>query len=256
MSRRPAIVLLLAALTLTAGCSFLAPNPDSYTATYEYRVGVDATATLEDVTVRVPLPRGGASDPAAFVPNGTVDGFDTGIVETTHGPMLELTADEFAVETRYYRYVEEDGLGRREEIDESTYDPSNPDHQKVSRRTVTVSVTRRATYPIETRTPIGTEPTFYPGATRDLTTCSLPNRGETTCFAYEAPIYLDYDTAADTNVSGHVTLHGSNEWFAGGWTGNSYTDRVGFDVAGPRSEWVIVNGTTEVGRGNYPSPER
>jgi hypothetical protein len=259
MSRRPVLAVLLAGLTLTAGCSFLAPNPESYTSTYEYSVGVDATGTLSDVTIRVPLPREDAAPVVAadvVAPNGTVDGFDAAVVETPYGPMLELTADEFVVQTRYYRFVEEDGLGRREEIDESEYDPSDPDHQEVARRTVTVDVTRTATYPIETRTPVGESPTFLPGATRELTDCRFPYRDETACFAYDAPVYLSYESAESTRVSGVVATYGSNEWFAGGWTGNGYSDTVRFDVTGPRDGWVVANGTTEVGRGTYPSPER
>jgi hypothetical protein len=170
--------------------------------------------------------------------------------------MLELTADEFVVETRYVRFVEEDGLGRREEIDESAFDPEDPDHRKVTRRTVTVSVTREATYPIETRTPVGESPTFVPEATRNLTNCPFPYRDETACFAYDAPIYLSYESAESTRVSGVVATHGSNEWFAGGWTGNGYSDTVRFDVTGPQDGWTAANGTTEVGRGKYPSPER
>jgi len=259
MSRQTVLALLLAALTLTAGCSFLAPNPESYTSTYDYSVGVDATATLSDVTIRVPLPQVGGEtvvDASVVAPNGTVEAFDAAVVETEYGPMLELTADEFAVETRYYRFVEEDGLGRREEISESEYDPSNPNHQKVERRTVRVSVTQEATYPIETRTPVDESPTFYPDATRELAACRVPYQDETACFAYDAPIYLSYDAPADAQVSGSVMLSGSNEWFAGGWTGNSYTDQVTFGVTGPRDGWVVANGTTETGRGNYPAPER
>lgn len=259
MARQSVLAVLLAGLTLTAGCSFLAPNPESYTSSYEYSVGIDATGTLEDVTIRVPLPRAdgeAAFDGRVVAPNGTVEGFDAATVETEYGPMLELTADEFVVETRYYRFVEEDGLGRREEIDESEYDPSNPDHQVVERRTVTVSVTREATYPIETRTPVGESPTFYPTATRDLTDCPFPYRDETACFDYDAPIYLSYETADSADVSGVVAVYGSNEWFAGGWTGNGYADRLHFDATGPRDGWVVANGTTEVGRGTYPSPAR
>jgi len=259
MARQSVLALLLAGLTLTAGCSFLAPNPKSYTSTYEYSVGVDATGTLSDVTIRVPLPQQGgetAVDASVLAPNGTVDGVDAAVVETEYGPMLELTADEFVVETRYFRFVEEDGLGRREEINESEYDPANPDHQKVSQRTVTVSVTQAATYPIETRTPVGASPTLFPDATRDLTDCRSPYRDETACFAYDAPVYLSYESAESTRVSGVVATYGSNEWFAGGWTGNSYSDRVSFAVTGSRDGWVVANGTTEVGRGNYPSPER
>jgi hypothetical protein len=258
MSRRPVLALLLAALTLTAGCSFLAPNPESYTSTYEYSVGVDATGTLSDVTIRVPFPqRDGDAVVAAdaVAPNGTVDGLNASVVDTDYGPMLELTADRFVVETRYFRVVEADGMGRREEIDESEYDPENPDHQKVSQRTVTVSVTQTTTYPIETRAPVGESPTFVPDATRELTDCPFPYRDETACFAYDAPVYLAYDSAASTQVSGVVAVYGSNEWFAGGWTSNGYSDRVEFAATGPRDGWVVANGTTEVGRGTYPSPD-
>jgi hypothetical protein len=259
MRRQPVLALLLACLTLTAGCSFLAPNPESYTSTHEYSVGIDATGTLSDVTIRVPLPQQDgetAVDASVLAPNDTVDGFDAAVVETEYGPMLELTADEFVVETRYYRFVEEDGLGRREEIDESEYDPSNPDHQKVEQRTVTVSVTQEATYPIETRTPVGASPTFYPAATRELADCGFPYQDETACFVYDAPVYLSYESSDSTRVSGVVATYGSNEWFTGGWTGNSYNDRIRFAVTGPRDGWVVANGTTEVGQGTYPSPER
>jgi hypothetical protein len=262
MSRRFVLALLLAALTLTAGCSFLGPTPDNYTSRYDYSVGVDATATLEDVTIRVPVPQtdGEATyDADVVAPNGTVEGvFDATVVETQYGPMLELTAAEFPVETRYYRHVETDGVGRIEEISEAEYDPSNPDHVRRTRRTVSVSVTRSAPYPIETRTPVGQAPTFYEdgAVTRALTTCSLPDRDEATCFAYDAPVYLSYDTDRNATVSGSVVVVGANEWFAGGWTGNGYTDRVGFDASGPQDGWTAANGTTEVGRGNYPSPER
>jgi hypothetical protein len=254
MPRRPVLAALLAALTLTAGCSFLAPTPESYTSTHEYSVGVDATGTLEDVTIRVPIPQRDG-DAVAVAPNGTVDGLDASVVDTDYGPMLQLTADRFVVETRYFRVVESDGVGRREEIDESEYDPENPDHYRQDRRTVTVSVTRAATYPIETRTPVGESPTFVPDATRELTGCPFPYRDETACFAYDAPVYLSYESAASTRVSGVVAVYGSNEWFTGGWTGNSYGDRVAFAATGPRDGWVVANGTTEVGRGTYPSPE-
>lgn len=257
MTRRPILAALLAVLTLTAGCSFLAPNPESHTSTYEYSVGVDATGTLEDVTIRVPLPQldGAIVDADAVAPNGTVDGMDAAVIDTEYGPMLELTAKTFVVETRYFRVVEADGIGRREEIDESQYDPENPDHRTVSHRTVTVRVTKTATYPIETRTPVGASPTFVPDATREPTDCPFPYRDETACFAYDAPVYLSYESSASTRVSGVVAVYGSNEWFAGGWTGNSYADRVEFAATGPRDDWTVANGTTEVGRGTYPSPE-
>ena len=261
MSRPSLPVLLLAAVVLTAGCTFLGPNPDSYTSTYEYTVGVDANATIQNATIRVPLPQvndTAAVDASAVAPDGTVDGaFDATVVETEAGPMLELTTAEFSVEPQYYRVVEEDGQGRREEISRSEYDPSNPDHQRIDFRTASVSVTVNADYPLETQAPLGTEPTFYPGTavTRAATECRLPNQGETVCYGYDAPVYLAFDAPANASVTGIATFGGYNEWFTGGWTGNEYTDRVTFTATGPQDGWIAADGYTETGRGNYPSPE-
>jgi len=261
MSRNYLPVLLLVCLTLTAGCSFLGPNPDSYTSTYEYTVGIDANTTLQNATIRVPLAQVDgetAVNVSVVAPDGTVDGaFDATVVQTEYGPMLELTTNELRVETQYYRIVEEGGQGRREEISRSEYDPSNPNHQRVAFRTVSAYVMVDTEYPLETREPIGTEPTFYAegAVTRNATACELPNRGESVCYAYDAPLYLAYDAPANASVEGIVTFAGYNEWFTGGWTSNEYTDRIHYAVTGPQDGWITADGTTETGRGNYPSPE-
>lgn len=261
MSRLSLPVLLLACVVVTAGCSFLGPNPDSYTSTYEYTVGIDANATIQNATIRMPLPQTDgttAVNASVVAPDGTVDGaFDATVVETEYGPMLELTTAELVVETRYYRVVEEGGQGRREEISRSEYDPSNPDHQRVAFRTASVYVTVNADYPLETQEPVGTEPTFYQSdaVTRAATECRLPNQGETVCYGYDAPVYLAYDAPANASVTGIATFGGYNEWFTGGWTGNEYTDRVTFRATGPQNGWITADGYTETGRGNYPSPE-
>lgn len=253
--------VLVACLLLTTGCSFLSPNPDSYTSIHYYSVGIGADATLENATVRLPLPQqnGSASFNATVVaPNGTVEeAFDATVVSTEHGPMLELTADTFTVEPRYYRVVETDGIGRREEISRATYDPSNPDHQKIDRRSVGVTVDRTVPYPIETRAPLDDGPLLYgDGAVnRSLGACTSPYQDTAGCYTYDAPIYLSYDTAANASVTGSVFFEGSNEWFTGGWTGNGYVDRVGFNATGPQDDWSTGEGHTEVGRGNYPPPE-
>lgn len=97
MNRTYLPILLLACLTVTAGCSFLGPNSDSYTSTYEYTVGVDSNATI-----RVPFAQVNdttATNASAIAPDGTVeDSFDATVVETDYGPMLELTTEELRVE--------------------------------------------------------------------------------------------------------------------------------------------------------------
>lgn len=261
MSNR-ATTLLVVCLTLTAGCSFLAPNPDSYSSHHYYSLGVDLDGNVSDVTIRLPVPQqdGAATyNVTTLTGNGTVEGvFDATVVETDRGPMLELTANEVTVEPRYYRFVVEGDMGRRERISASEYDPSNPDHQKVDRRGVSLSATQQVDYPIETQAPLGTSPTLYADdtVTRRLADCELPVQDSTACFAYEAPVYLSYDADADVTVAGSVFFEGTNEWFAGGWTGNSYVDRVDFNETGPQDGWLVADGATETGRGSYPAPER
>ena len=260
MRRQHVAIVVLAALALTAGCSFFAPNPDSYTATYQYDVGIDTNATLENVTIRVPLPQvdsASAVNASGIAPNGTVgDGVNGAIVETAYGPMLELTTDRFAVTTRYYRFVESNGTGYREEISREQYDADDPDHQRVDHRSISVSVSVAAEYPLETRAPVGTEPTLYDNdaVTRELRECRVPDEPAEACFGYDAPVSLAYNTTENASVRGFAAVSGSNEWFTGGWTGNSYTDRVRFDAAGPQQGWRNATGYTVTGRGNYPSP--
>ena len=139
LTRRAVLGGSAAALTLTAGCSlpFFGPEPDSFGATYDYSFGFDAYGTLTNVTIRAPLPVGPDGTPITaelLVPDDVVRDyedeavFDARIVDTEHGPMLELTTPEFTVVTRYYAFVEEDGTGRRVEISEEEYDPENRNH--------------------------------------------------------------------------------------------------------------------------------
>lgn len=262
MSRNAPLTVLVAVLVFTAGCSFLAPNPESYSSTHYYSVGMDLGANVSDVTIRLPIPQqeGAATyNVTTLTGNGTVEGvFDATVVETDRGPMLELTADAVTVEPRYYRFVVEGDTGQRERIAASEYDPSNPDHQRVDRRSVAVSADRQVDYPLETRAPLGESPTLYAddAVTRELAACDLPEQESTTCFTYDAPVYLSYEADADVTVAGSVYFEGTNEWFAGGWTSNGYVDRVDFNETGPQDGWVTVEGHTDTGRGQYPSPER
>lgn len=251
-----------AALTLTAGCSipFFGPEPDSFDATYDYSFGFDAYGTLTDVTIRAPLPVGPDGTPITaelLVPDGVVRDyedeavFDARIVDTEHGPMLELTTPEFTVVTRYYAFVEEDGTGRRVEISEEEYDPENRNHQVIDFHSAGVGVTLDAEYPLETRVPVGAEPVFPAMDERTATACDTPTSPEATCFVYDGPFYLSYEAAEDTRLQTFVRFEGYNEWFAGGWTGNRYHDHLAVDATGPQDGWLEADGELLTGDGRY-----
>jgi hypothetical protein len=250
---------LLVLLVLTAGCAFPGVEPESRAGAYDYSFGLDAYDTLSNATVRVPLPaEDGVSvlNASVLVPNGTVDGaFEARLVDTRYGPMLELRTGEFVVEPRYFATVEEDGLGRRVEINESEYDPEDPDHSKVEFRSVDVVVTVAAAYPVDTETPVGDEPLLPAASDRVGTACRYATTDGASCFVYDAPVYLEYDAAGGTRVDATVAFEGHNEWFEGGWTGNSYRDTIDVRASGPQSGWVTGDGHLVVGNGNYPTPQ-
>lgn len=249
---------LLVVLVATAGCASPGVEPESRAGVYDYTFGLDAYGTLSNATIRVPLPaEGGESvlNASVLAPDGTVDGsFEASVVDTRYGPMLELRAEAFAVEPRYFATVEENGTGRRVEISEAEYDPENPDHSKVAFRSVDVVVTVDASYPVDTETPVGDEPLLPTTSDRVGTACRFPTTDSASCFASGTPLYLEYGAAEETRVSLVVSFEGSNEWFAGGWTGNHYRESVSHSVTGPQSGWVTAEGHLVVGNGNYPTP--
>ena len=249
---------LLVLLVVTAGCAFPGVEPESRAGAYDYTFGLDAYGTVENATIRVPLPvEDGASalNASVLAPNGTVDGaFEASVVDTRYGPMLELRTTEFVVEPRYFATVEEDGMGRRVEISESEYDPENPDHSKVDFRSVDVLVTVDAPYPVDTESPVGDEPLLPTTSDRVATACEFPTTDTASCFDYDAPLYLSYDASEGTRVDTIVSFEGRNEWFDGGWTGNGYRESVDYRATGPQSGWVTAEGHLVVGNGNYPTP--
>jgi hypothetical protein len=259
---RPVLALAVALAVVTAGCTlpFLGPDPDSFGATYDYSFGVDVYGNLTDVTIRAPLPvgpNGTPLDSEVLLPDGAVRDrddqrvFDARIVETEFGPMLELTADRFEVVPRYFATVEEDGVGRQVEISADEYDPENPNHRRVDFRSASVSVTVRGEYPIDTRSPVGSEPVFHNLTARQVVDCPTPTTDGATCYAYEGPFYLSYDADPETRVQSFVSFSGDNEWFAGGWTGNSYRDHLEVEANGTRDDWIVGEGTLLTGDGNY-----
>jgi hypothetical protein len=246
----------LVASVLLAGClGFLGPEPESFAGRYDYAVGIDASGTLTNVTIYAPLPVGPAGPPfnaTVLAPDGTVDdAFEATVVETEFGPMLALRADTIAVEPRYYAIVERDGVGERVEINESEYDPANPNHQRVAFRSVDLTASLPEPYPVKTREPVGSEPVLPATATRVEAACPIPTTERAVCYTYEAPVYLSYGTAPDTTVDVIVTFEGRNEWFAGGWTGNGYRDSLTVRATGPQEGWVDGEGTLLTGNGRY-----
>ncbi|WP_284011358.1 hypothetical protein [Haloarcula pelagica] len=266
-----AVVVVLVFGLVLAGLSVLGEQRigESTTSTYEYRVGISADGTLEDATFYVPVPVEGNSSRLGeeFVrtveysrytpPVRGYDGdpapvnFTYAVVSTAEGPMLSITADRIAVETVYYRNVEQGDTGYYERISPEEYDPGNPEMGVQNDGSFEFTVTLGANETIDTATPIGDEPLFPTRYNRTEVDCFGRSTETNHCYEYDGRVYADYDTDDDTVVSVSAEVSGRNEWFAGGWRGNEYREWSRVQFAGPQSGWQVTDGELEVGRGVY-----
>jgi hypothetical protein len=67
----------------------------------------------------------------------------------------------------------------------------------------------------------------------------------------EVPIYLSYETNSDNTLSISCTLRGANEWWKGGWSGNSYEESVVNEFTGPKYGTYMLEGELTAGKGVY-----
>lgn len=67
----------------------------------------------------------------------------------------------------------------------------------------------------------------------------------------EVPVYLSYETDTDNILSISCTLRGSNEWWKGGWTGNSYEESAGNKFKGIKCGTYTLEGVLTAGKGAY-----
>ena len=249
------LIVVLAVAVLAGGLFLLGEYfyQDSYASEYEYDVRVTTNGTLTDATILVPAPAlEGESIVAAELDDGAhavrPEGVSSRIVETEHGPMLEVAVDEFVVEPEYYRFVEEDDVGWTEEIDADEYDPDDPDTFVRDQESVELTLWLESDAGIDTREPVGAEPLLEPRVDVTETTCES---GAERCYAYASRTFLEYEADPTTAVSASVTFRGENSWWTGGWNGNWYEDRVTVEATGPQSGWGAASGELEAGWGSY-----
>lgn len=257
------VVLLVLIGAGVAGLSLYADHlyRDSYGSTYTYDVSFAANQSLDDVTLYAPVPV--ANDDVAVVgANVSTSSWDettpadappvdARIVQTEYGPMLALTTDSFPVQTKYYQFVEQEGMGERVEITEDEYEPGNPDMVAYTERSIRIDVMVAADHSIDTRNPTGVEPLLSPAFSRRAVPCDDAYFDTEECFSTTTRAFVSYDAPAETRTSVWITLEGSNEWWIFGWNGNQYRHHYDAEFFGPQDDWHDIEGVLETGRGNY-----
>jgi len=268
VERKHILVVVVVALVLLVGGLLGAVSlysdylyTTSYESHYDYRVSFAANHSLSNVTVYVPLP---VDDGAIRVvgANVTTSSWDetipadappvnASVVDTERGPMLAITAAAFPIERRYYRFVEENGEGRRVPISEAEYDPGNPEMVAYTERSVEVTASVQVNRSVDTKDPTGTEPLLAPESNRHEAPCRDAYFESQRCYTFDSAAYLTYDAPPDTRSSVWVELAGRNEWWVFGWNGDEYRQLVTGEFLGPQHGWRTVSGELETGVGSY-----
>lgn len=232
---------------------------DSYGSEYDYTVRVSADEPITNVTVYVPLPvHDGKSRIGTVVETRDSlkpDSWTYDVVETRHGPMLRIQADEMPADPTYHRaIVENDRLVRWEQIPADEYDQNDSETLRVEHDAVEVNAGLTANQSIDTRSPEQTEPVLHPRSNARAIPCDWPHEDdETRCYSYDTMVFVEYDGPETTSLTVTTELRGTNSWWVGGWNYNEYTDRVYvYDLPADQQGWVVVEGELQTGVGNYP----
>lgn len=221
----------------------------SYESEYTYEVTLSTNGTLSNATIYLPVPAttDAADLGAAAVERGTDQSgpLSYEVVETERGPMLAVSAPEYAVTPEYFRFVERDGRGERVEIDESEYDPDDPSMMVNDSRSVRFEVTVPVDRSVDSATPWTGEPLLRPRSDRRPTDCDVPVADWLQCYAYDTAVYASYETGDDTEVYASATLYGTNAWWVFGWSYDQYRDDVTVTLDGPQDGWTETTGQLE-----------
>ena len=216
----------------------------SYTSEYHYGITIQSDSVLHNITLFVPLPafeeKSKIGDEIMAGNASKRDDWDCRIVETEHGKMLEISADEIAPEFHPLPTPLE------------SIEPGEEETPVSMSKGISVRVD--ADYDINTKNPIGNEPLLSPEYNLTRSTCELPypeRPAPPNCYEYESLIYADYTASLDAKVSIYIELAGENSWWVYGWSGNHYHDRIRITFTGEQHGWYIASGKLVEGEGRY-----
>lgn len=232
------IVVVLAAavvLALALGSLYLIGTIfyyDSYSSDYTYELTVDVDGPADEVIVYAPAPvqDGEVQVGELYVWEHAglgVEDWSFDVVETEHGPMLEVTLSGVEADASV------DVIGDLE-----------------SDRT------------IDTREPRGNEPVLSPMSEvgeRPVDTDRFPDYR---AWDVTSTAYVEHSGDEDVTVGIWTSHEGANTWWSGGWGGNYYTSEVStYDTTpDPDGEWIDLSGSHRQGFGSYggilPPPPR
>jgi hypothetical protein len=210
---------------------------------YFYTIELSYNTTIDNVTFILPVPE--LNNTPFFTEsllNGTAYGvspdWDLSLVNRNGSPMLAIRAARMVPGYQGLPIAIEPGVS----VLPTTLVPG---HEYTSDTPVlmpvTIAVMETGALAIDTRTPVGHEPTFFPGGNfTPVSPVNLP--GDATTYNHQVPVFVSYTSEQPAGVSVRVSVEGSNSIWKGGWQSNTYSDSVFVEIADSTKGWIEGRG--------------
>lgn len=248
----PAFVLLVLILVALATWQFDRVSHQSENHQYHYSVDLSTTTTIENVTLVLPVPE--LNNTPMFIASllnktayGVSPDWDLTVAEENGTPMLAIRAPRLVPKYHGYPIAIEPGTTVLPTplVPGHEYSPDTPVLMPV-----TIAVMEMSGSVINTRSPVGNEPLFFPKGAFTPGSCVRPVC-DGIAYDHPVPVYISYTAERPVVISLRVSIQGSNSVWRGGWLSNSYTDSVVIEVTGGRQGWIAGNGKLITAQGVF-----
>jgi hypothetical protein len=219
---------------------------------FQYRVTISTQSVLENVTLLLPVP---FVHNTSLLGDALVRGEGYGIPplwrlsleRVNDTPMLKIAAEKIAPEYHGYPIPLEPGSSPVQTPPPvaTAYSPETPVLIPLE-----FGISERVPQSIDTQNPLNREPLFTnPELVRSVPCQGQPFSGR--CYQYTAPIYVEYVSGGMGTITIFICGGGINQWWMGGWSGNSYGDTLDVTLENNRQGWIQVEGFLSTGNGRY-----
>jgi hypothetical protein len=219
---------------------------------FQYRVFISTGSTLENVTLLLPVP---------FVHNTSLLGgalvkgegygvpppWGLSLERVNDTPMLKIAAEKIVPEYHGYPLPLEPGSTpvQTPPPAATAYSPETPVLIPLE-----FGISQRVPRSIDTQNPFNREPLLSsPELVRSIPCQDQPFPGR--CYQFRAPIYVQYSSSGVGTITISISGGGINQWWAGGWSGNSYGDAISVTLENNRQGWIQAEGLLSTGNGRY-----
>ena len=217
-----------------------------------YQVLISTESMLENITMLLPVP---------FIHNDSLPGealvqgegygippdWRLSLEQVNDTPMLEIFAGKIVPEYHGFPIPIEPGSTPIQTPPPAATTYSNETPVLIP---LEFGISQRVQRSIDTQNPFNREPLLtYPELLKSIP-CqgpSLPGR----CYQYMAPIYVKYSSRQAGNLTIIISSGGTNQWWQGGWSGNSYEEYILVTVENSQQGWIQGEGFLSTGTGRY-----